>query len=381
MLRRGLIGGLCLLAALLCGVGSAGATAPYGPRLALARISLQFSALNHISDSKKPSPAELLSDLVNGEVFTTDAVGGTHQNLVGGSLHKNLISVGGIAWSPDGSTLALVAGGISNFLPNPTAGDVYLIAADGSGLRKLTRVGDASSPVFSSDGKTIYFQRLNYGTGSDGFADLVKDPNQSKHLKVRPPRSSIWAVNADGTGLRRITPTSKRVFETPTSVSPLTGDIAVSRVTCRKKLMKHCARSASLFSPATGTETVLADNASSPSFSPDGSKVALGSYRDRNFGKQPLGPVSELYVLDLGTGALQRLTYSPGIDESTISWDPSGSRLAYVRASFAGVGVREINADGSCATPIAEPHGIFGRLYTGVAWQPGAGRGAGPIAC
>lgn len=382
MLRRCLIA-LCLLAGVLSGAESAAAaTVPDGPRLALARISLDFGKAIHLVHTKKHLQA---SDIFKEEVFTTDAFGGTHQALIGGSLNRDLVSLAGgnVAWSPDGSTLALGATALSHFGGNPGSGDIYLIGADGSGLRRITQVGNASSPVFSPDGQSVYFQRLKSGI-SDEVAHVIKHPDQIKELKLRPPSSSIWVVNADGTGLRRITPTSKRVFETPTSVSPLTGDLAVSRRACTKKTKKnkkHCTRSASLLSPATGTETVLAGNSASPTFSPDGKRIAFGSYRDRNFGKQQLGPTSELYVLDLGTGASQRLTYSPGIDESTISWDPSGSRLAYVRASFAGFEVREINADGSCATPIAEPHGIFSRLYTGVAWQPGAGRGAGPIAC
>jgi dipeptidyl aminopeptidase/acylaminoacyl peptidase len=369
---------LCLVlvagALLIPAAPAAAATVPDGPRLALARSSIELGNLGKILHSKHPHA----SDLFKAEVFTTDAFGGTQQTLIGGSLHKNLLTVGAVSWSPDGSTLALEAAGLSTLRVGPESSDIYLIGADGSGLRRLTTSSDAVSPVFSADGKTIFFQRLKSGLNIP-FAQLVKHPSKFKHLKFGLPSSSIWAINADGTGLRRITPTSKKVAEVPTSVSPLTGDIAVTRSACTK--IFHCKTSADLLSPATGAETVLLKGGGSPVFSPDGKKVALGSYRDRNFGKKHFGPTNELYVLDLGTGALQRLTYSPGIDESLASWDPTGSRLAYIRSSFAGFEVREINADGTCVTPIAEPHGIFSRIYTGVAWQPGVGRGAGPIAC
>ncbi len=364
-----LVAGALLVPAAGPAAGSAGAaTVPDGPRLALARISLNST----IDGTFVAFPLD---------VFTADAFGGSHQTLIGGSLHDNLISSGsggGVSWSPDGSTLAFPALRSSRARLDPTAGSIYLIGADGSGLRRLTRVNNASSPVFSTDGRTIYFER-NTVYLKGGFAQLIKHPNRLKHRDLKKLLgSSIWAINADGTGLQQLTPEARGFFEGPSSVSPLTGDLAISRSDCRNG---KCSRSARLLSPATGGESVLVNRAVAPVFSPDGKKIALNSFRDRNFGKHPFGPTSELYVLDTGTGALQRLTYSPGITDGPASWDPSGNRLAYLRSSLAGSGVREINADGTCATPIAEPHGLFGREYSGVAWQPGASRGAGPIAC
>jgi hypothetical protein len=72
------------------------------------------------------------------------------------------------------------------------------------------------------------------------------------------------------------------------------------------------------------------------------------------------------------------------------SWDPSGSRLAFTRLNAAGVddwdngaqpgsALMEVNVDGSCLTKVYS----LGKAGTveGAAWQPGAGRGVGPISC
>jgi Tol biopolymer transport system component len=59
------------------------------------------------------------------------------------------------------------------------------------------------------------------------------------------------------------------------------------------------------------------------------------------------------------------------------SWDPSGSRIAFTLPDEDAV--MEVNADGSCMTKVySAPRG--GAVF-GVAWQPGAERGAGPISC
>ena len=69
------------------------------------------------------------------------------------------------------------------------------------------------------------------------------------------------------------------------------------------------------------------------------------------------------------------------------TWDPSSRRLAFVRydgkvypQSLFGVGdtLVEINADGSCETKIGSAESV---AVIAPAWQPGPGRGAGPILC
>lgn len=64
----------------------------------------------------------------------------------------------GAAWSPDGSKIAFTMSRDGN-------PDIYVINADGSGLRRLTRDSSTeSSPVWSPDGKRIAFVSDRHGT-------------------------------------------------------------------------------------------------------------------------------------------------------------------------------------------------------------------------
>jgi WD40 repeat protein len=138
----------------------------------------------------------------------------------------------------------------------------------------------------------------------------------------------------------------------------------------------------------SGLTTLLADDASEPVFAPDG-KIAM--VRD-HFGKsksglgEPLISSSELLVTSVsGSAPVSILRVHGGL--SWPSWDPSGERLAFTRLygsgrSFPNPGQRrsieQVNADGSCRTPLLSLSRAF---FAGVAWQPGADRGAGRIAC
>jgi Tol biopolymer transport system component len=126
-------------------------------------------------------------------------------------------------------------------------------------------------------------------------------------------------------------------------------------------------------------------------YSPDGSKLAVVAYRGDGSAEGFDGPVatSDLFTIAPDGSGLHRLTKTPKLSESAPSWDPSGRRLAYTRASEPeslgfGDSIVEANADGSC------PRRLLGRpgkglhfgpgLYAPV-WQPGPGREAGPMSC
>lgn len=87
------------------------------------------------------------------------------------------------AWSPDGSTLAVVKGFAGR-------GEIYLVEADGGDPVPLTRCTlprcpyDDADPAWSPDGREIVFARGSQGEG------------ESQHL---------FTIRIDGTGLRRLT--------------------------------------------------------------------------------------------------------------------------------------------------------------------------------
>jgi Tol biopolymer transport system component len=123
------------------------------------------------------------------------------------------------AWSPDGQRIAY------GTRDGGRLGQIYVINADGSGRRQLTRVKDgALLPDWSPDGEKIAFTSWVAGKSSTiwiiskdgGNAKSIAEgigarwsPDGSRLVFLRPrkkrrDKGSIWVVNADGTGERKV---------------------------------------------------------------------------------------------------------------------------------------------------------------------------------
>jgi hypothetical protein len=288
--------GICLLALALTLIMPvfARAEAPPGPRLAFVRL---------IDSRSHPPSLDLLS---------AGPTGAAPELLTGTSRRGGIAPLEGLSWSPDGQTLAVgtVTGtDFAHVLDNDEL-DLFLAAADGSGLRQLTALpdtpgeisDDAVAPLFSADGKTVFFARVH---------NLL--------------HSSIWAIGSDGGGLRQLTPDHAGrgfLFDIPGSVFPAGGELAFTRVKCTRKA--GCQSSVRSLSLATGAERLIAKRATDPAYSPDGRRIALGSYRGhpRRLNPNELLPVTDLYVLDTASGTLQRMTRTRRVSEGHPSWDP-----------------------------------------------------------
>ena len=137
-------------------------------------------------------------------------------------------------------------------------------------------------------------------------------------------------------------------------------------------------------------ETVLAQNAEEPTYSPDGTRLALTVTSKRitirRKGVSLTFTPTELAVAAADGSGLTKLTQTRNLEVAP-SWDPSGQRIAYTllsptlkEESFLGAGdsIMEINADGSCRTKVLSVPKV---TLFGATWQPGPGREAGPISC
>jgi dipeptidyl aminopeptidase/acylaminoacyl peptidase len=127
------------------------------------------------------------------------------------------------AWSPDGKAIAFVSF-------RPEGGGLYAMNADGSDQHLLAGdVGYPSHPAWSPDGKTIAFQafKYDYATGIDtsgiwaltgtaarpltqgADADPAWSPDGTKiafdSTRDEPGNQDIYVMNADGTGITRLT--------------------------------------------------------------------------------------------------------------------------------------------------------------------------------
>jgi Tol biopolymer transport system component len=200
------------------------------------------------------------------------------------------------AWSPDGELIAATELG-----PVET-GERRLVVlnADGSGLRRLPpltsvrerrggRTNTEMDPAWSPDGTRLVF------SGMTGFRDLGN----------RRSNIDIYVVNADGTGLRRLT--RARAGDTMPAWG-LGGRIAFARNRDGREDVY------TIRPDGTSLRRVTRGGGSEPSWSPEGSRLAF-ERRGR------------VYVAGADGRGLRRVTRRVG---GQPVWSPDGRRIAFV---------------------------------------------------
>jgi Tol biopolymer transport system component len=251
----------------------------------------------------------------NSEVYVMDADGSKKRNLTRDRAKDDLPT-----WSPDGRKIAFLRATRSKRGPLGVIRfwgyDLYVVNADGSGLRRLTLRVPEGTPettgprkggqlVWSPDGRTIYFGRYLVRTDGSGARRLpyipltaVWSPDgrriafaaQPDWCRTRPCYSShsdIYVMNADGSG---------------------------------KRMLTHNARY----------------NAE-PAWSPDGRKIAFRSTRNGN---------RDIYVMNADGSGKRNLTRNAAWD-SRPSWSPDGRKIAFVSNRDGRLEAHVMNADGS----------------------------------
>ena len=196
---------------------------------------------------------------------------------------------GQLAWSPNGEKIAFTIE-----LPKAPAAqtrdlEIYVVNADGSGQRRLTRspVRD-NDPVWSPDGRRIAFES-NW---------------------------QVWVMNADGSGKRRLTRKGAHNFNP--AWSPDGKRIAFERGRKEREVSNGAAGSWGLglyVMNADGSgQQRLTQGGSQPYWSPDGRKIAFVSNRDGN---------SDIHVMNADGSGRRNLTRGAGNRESQPVWSPA----------------------------------------------------------
>lgn len=116
-----------------------------------------------------------------------DLATGTLQPLVEGAIRPAL--------SPDGQRLAFIRQPV---MPDAPYAALAVAGADGAGARALTgpetRLAGTAAPRWSPDNRRII------------FAGAAPPPEDATPPAARPPTDgSLWLIDADGQGLRRLT--------------------------------------------------------------------------------------------------------------------------------------------------------------------------------
>jgi Tol biopolymer transport system component len=375
--------GRVIVTALALAIGGCGATSlatvtPGKPVAARSHAEPQL-ALTRVRTAN--SPAQPVTDVI------LVTLGVKHDHVVAAGSHRGWPEAitQPVAWSPDGRWIAFArttSGQQHDARGYPILhDDVFIVNADGSGLRQLTHTGDAWNPVWSADGREIVFARASY---------YVSVQHQTEGITA-----SMWTVHPDGTGLRQLTPVVAGQDDQPGSFSPDGRWLAFTRTEPSPPtgLLPNTS-SVYLLELSNGIVRKLASQASDPAFSPNGKWIALSSTRAHNgtdrAGEDATAYAGELYLVDLTGKHWSRLTDTSGIDEDYPSFSPDDKRIAYVRVDSIGSAtfsdnyhhtIFEINIDGSCPTRLRDDLKDTFEYYA-PAWRPGRSlTGAGPLRC
>jgi TolB protein len=214
-----------------------------------------------------------------------------------------------IAWSPDGREIGFFRVGSS---PRP---GFYVVRADGSGERRLTRDAMGSGLAWAPDGESIAFTR-----GGGPFTGLPADYRD------------IWVINADGSGQRML---ARRAIEP--SWSPEGQQIS---------FMSLRAGNWEIYvinADGSGVKRLTHNTASDgyPAWSPDGRQLAFTRFRPASGSPGDFVPgYSDVYVMNADGSGQRRLARNAAFN----GWSPQGRRIAF---SSNNGGLYVVEADGS----------------------------------
>jgi Tol biopolymer transport system component len=272
----------------------------------------------------------------NGQLYEIDADGSDRGFFTAPTSPK--ASDSEPAWSPDGSQLAVVHERNAEDFFDRSRLDV--LDADGSSRRSVTGLEGGtfvSSPEWAADGSRLAFSRFTQRSNRYRSAIVVRD------LTTGSERTLV----------------TERLGRRFTSVGqPEWSPDGESVVYSLFRLDRHADFQAFLYVVAAdgGSPTLLAREAHSAAFSPDGSQIAFVSIADRNgttCGSDECAYNGELYVMDAGGENARRLTQSEG-DDMAPDWSADGSRIAFnSNRNFPdgyGHELYSIEPDGDCLT-------------------------------
>jgi Tol biopolymer transport system component len=181
----------------------------------------------------------------------------------------------------------------------------------------------AEHPVFSSRSATAdYFPRWS----PDGRRIAFTRANPGGEASPLPNNAAVYVVNANGTGLRALTPASGFGFATWSPDGrhiafngPAAGGIFVlytMDVQARRPVM----------------HAIMRKDAYQPRWSPDGMWIAFTSTRD--------GGGWQVYITHPDGRGQHRLTFAPGHEDKFPSWSPDARSIVF-----------ESTRDNPCPTP------------------------------
>ena len=132
------------------------------------------------------------------EIYVMNVDGSGLRNLTRNPAHDSFLATGAqhSAWSPDGRTIVFVSDRAGCTSQTGCNTEIYVMNADGSGQRNLTRnPAPDDEPAWSPDGRTIVFVSNRHG------------PTWCSWKRCH---TEIYVMNADGSGQRSLTRNPRR---------------------------------------------------------------------------------------------------------------------------------------------------------------------------
>ena len=277
-------------------------------------------------------------------------------------------------WSPDGRRIAFSSTRDGDY-------NIYVMNADGSNLTQLTDDPAADQdPSWSPDGQRIAYVSLyrrhrgNYRhdlrvLNADGTEDVPLIAH-SDDVLGRPswsPDGQFIAFQKDNAGRipqiavmelknRSIERLTSR-FEAEYPIWSPDGQLILFSAEDRSKLYSTEVPQSDVFIvnvDGSAPTNLTDDNGwdGSPSWSPDGRRIAFGSSRD-------------IYMMNADGSGVTQLTDDPSSD-SQPSWSPDGRRIAFLSNRDGDYNIYVMNADGSSQTQLTDFPGYIVRLN----WSP-----------
>jgi Tol biopolymer transport system component len=246
-------------------------------------------------------------------LYVMDADGGNVTRLTGSDIDTATAP----AVAPDGTRVAFVS-----------EGDIYVINADGSGLRRLTEGGDAVSPTWAPDSTRLAFAQSNHMytlavddddstpnqlPGPPGaYRDLHWCPQEGDERLLFVQNDDIFVITASGEDRANLT-RSDGVSDIEPAWSP-----DCERIAFASNRGEDGDWDIYVMQSDGGALSLLVDDTDrprldrSPTWSPDDQRIAFRSFRSGN---------QEIYVMQADGSDPIRLTENEAEDTAPV-WSP-----------------------------------------------------------
>ena len=222
-------------------------------------------------------------------------------------------------WSPDGTSIAFASQRSGSF-------DLYVMAADGTGTRRLTSTkDDESSPSWSPEGDRIAFARegdiyvMNAnGSGARRISDVTAEeaepawsPDGSwiAYARREPgtPLREIWIMRPDGTDRRQLTELQSASYSP--AWSPDSTRIAFAT---NNRISQYDIYWVTVATGRTTRVTVSEQDSFEPAWSTDGNSIAFSEN----------GAIHLASVVTEGASQVEEIT-DPADNDSSPAWNPA----------------------------------------------------------